>query len=179
MPLLKAYRNFVPQLGDEAYVAENATLIGDVVIGNESSIWYGAILRGDVGRIRVGARTNIQDLACVHMTKRESDAIIGDEVTIGHSAIIHGAIVESLCLIGMGAIVMDNARIGEGSVVGAGALVTAGAIVPPRSLVLGRPAKVVRPVSEEETEMLRRSALRYVALAKEHFGGAVFDNDIP
>jgi gamma-carbonic anhydrase len=170
MPLIKPYRNVWPTLAQGALIAENATLIGDVEIGEDSSIWYGAILRGDVGKIRIGKRSNVQDLACIHMTKRLSDAILGDAVTVGHAAIIHGAIVEDLCLIGMGAVLLDNARIGEGSIVGAGALVTGGAKIPPRSLVLGRPGKVVRQLSEADVAELLHSSERYVRLSRENFG---------
>jgi len=179
MALIKPYRDISPKLGHDAFVAENATIIGDVVLRDEANVWYGAILRGDVGRIRIGKRSNVQDLACIHMTKRLSDAIIGDEVTIGHAALIHGAIVEDLCLIGMGAILLDNARIGRGSIVAAGTLVTGGVIIPPRSLVMGRPGKVVRELSEKDELELRHSADRYVRLAREHFGpaGPALDSD--
>jgi carbonic anhydrase/acetyltransferase-like protein (isoleucine patch superfamily) len=179
MALLKAYRGVSPQLHRKAFAAETASLIGDIEIGEESSIWYGAVLRGDVGKIRIGARSNVQDLACIHMTKRLSDSVIGDEVTIGHSVIVHGAIIEDLCLIGMGAILMDNCRIGTGSIVGAGTLITAGTVIPPGSLVLGRPGKVVRPLGPSDLEDLRLSSRRYVALAAEHWGGAEFPDDIP
>jgi gamma-carbonic anhydrase len=170
MALIKSYREVAPKLGDAAYLAENATVIGDVRLGEESSVWYGAVLRGDVGRISIGKRSNVQDLACIHMTKRLSNAIVGDEVTIGHAALIHGAIIEDLCLIGMGAILLDNARIGRGSIVAAGTLVTGAVEIPPRSLVMGRPGKVVRELSDDELLELRHSADRYVRLAREHFG---------
>jgi carbonic anhydrase/acetyltransferase-like protein (isoleucine patch superfamily) len=170
MPLIKPYRNVWPRLAPAAFVAENATVIGDVEIGDETSIWYGAILRADVGKIRIGKQSNVQDLACIHMTKRLSDAILGDRVTVGHAAIIHGAVVEDLCLIGMGAVLLDNARIGEGSIVGAGALVTGGAKIPPRSLVLGRPGRVIRQLSDADVEELIHSSERYVRLSREHFG---------
>jgi gamma-carbonic anhydrase len=170
MPLIKPYRNIWPTLSRDAWVAENATLVGDIEIGEETSIWYGATLRGDVGRIRIGKRSNVQDMACIHMTKRVSDAIVGDEVTIGHAALIHGAVVEDLCLIGMGAILLDNAVVGSGSIVGAGALVTGNTKIPPRSLVLGRPAKVVRQLSDADIQELVHSSERYVRLGREHFG---------
>lgn len=170
MAFIKPYRDIWPKLAEGAFAAENATLIGDVELAEGANVWYGAILRGDVGRIRVGKRTNIQDLACVHMTKRMSDAIIGDDVTIGHAAIIHGAIVEDLCLIGMGAILLDNARIGAMSLIGAGSLVTSGAVIPPKSLVMGRPAKVIRALCDADIEMLKHSAERYLRLSTEHFG---------
>lgn len=170
MAFIKPYRGIWPKLAEGAYAAENATLIGDIELEEGANVWYGAILRGDVGKIRVGKRTNIQDLACVHMTKRLSDAILGDDVTVGHAALIHGAIVEDLCLIGMGAILLDNAKIGAMSIIGAGSLVTGGTVIPPKSLVMGRPGKVVRTLSDGDIEALKHSSARYVRLSTEHFG---------
>lgn len=170
MAFIKPYRGIWPRLAEGAFAAENATLIGDIELEEGANVWYGAVLRGDVGKIRVGKRTNIQDLACVHMTKRHSDAILGDDVTVGHAALIHGAIVEELCLIGMGAILLDNARIGAMSIIGAGALVTGGTVIPPRSLVMGRPGKVIRTLSDADVLALKHSAERYVRLSTEHFG---------
>lgn len=172
MAFIKPYRGILPKLAEGAFAAENATLIGDVELAVGANVWYGAILRGDVGKIRVGKRTNIQDLACIHMTKRLSDAILGDDVTVGHAAIIHGAIVEDLCLIGMGSVLLDNARIGAMSVVGAGSLVTGNTVIPSRSLVMGRPAKVIRQLSDADIEGLKHSAERYVRLSLEHFGSS-------
>lgn len=167
--LVKPYKDIHPQIMDAVRLAENATVVGDVHLSSGVNIWYGAVVRGDVGRVVIGKNANLQDLCCVHMTKYRSDAILGEEVSVGHSAIVHGAIVEDGVLIGMGALVMDNARIGEESIVAAGALVTADVVIPPRSLVLGRPGKVVRPLSDEELLQGRRTARRYQGLAQDHF----------
>lgn len=169
MALIKAYRGKLPSLNG-ALVAENATLIGDVELGKDTNIWYGCVLRGDVGKIRIGQRTNVQDMTCIHMTTAVSDTILGDEITIGHGAVLHGAIVEDGALIGMGSLLLDNVRVGAEAVVGAGTLLTSGTVVPARALVLGRPGKVVRILSGEEAVLGRQGALKYVELAREHFG---------
>src|SRR5262245_44932776 len=139
-----------PELGRGVFLAETCAVIGDVIIGDESSIWYSTVVRGDVMPIRIGARTSIQDNTVIHVTSEFSGTTIGDDCTIGHSAIIHACTVEDFCLIGMGAILLDGCRIGRGSLVGAGALVTPGTDIPPGSLVLGSPAKVKRPIDERE-----------------------------
>ncbi|MBM4374662.1 MAG: gamma carbonic anhydrase family protein [Deltaproteobacteria bacterium] len=161
-----------PVLGAGSYVAPNATLIGDVAIGDESSVWFGCVLRGDVGWIRVGKRTNIQDLTVVHVTGGNLNTTIGDEVTIGHRAVVHGCTVEDGCLIGMGSVILDGAVIGEGSVVGAGAVVTPGTIVPPRSMVLGTPAKIVRPLRDHELFLGRAGAAAYLQMAQSYLRGS-------
>lgn len=166
--LVKAYRGISPRLGDGCFLADNATVVGDVELGGGVNVWYGAVLRGDVGKIRIAQGANIQDLACVHMTKNRSNAIIGESVSVGHGAIVHGAMIEPGALIGMGVILMDNARIGEECLIGAGALVTEGTVIPPRSLALGRPARVIRQLSAEEAQAGRRTAERYLGLAAEH-----------
>jgi len=155
-----------PVFGREVFVAPNATVIGDVDLGDEASVWFGAVLRGDIGAIRIGARTNVQDLACVHLTEGLSATVIGADVTIGHGAILHGCTVGDRCLIGMGSIVLDNAVIGEGSVIAAGTLVPPRTVVPPGSLVRGNPGKVIRPVSPEEAQMGVLGAEHYVAGAR-------------
>jgi gamma-carbonic anhydrase len=160
-----------PQLGEGVFLAETCAVIGDVVIGDSSSIWYGTTLRGDVMPIRVGARTSVQDGTIVHVTSGVSGTEIGSDCTIGHAAIIHACTVEDFCLVGMGAIILDGARIGRGSLVGACALVTPGTLVPPDSLVLGSPAKVKRPVNEKEREQIRYGALHYVELARAYIAG--------
>lgn len=169
MALVKAYRDAAPQMGVGVRLAENSTVVGDVELGDGVNLWYGSVLRGDVGKIVIGKNSNLQDLCCVHMTKHQSNAVLGDEVSVGHAAVVHGAIVEDGVLVGMGAVVMDNARIGEGSIVGAGALVTGGVVIPPRSLVVGRPGKVVRPLRDDEWEAGRKTCARYLELAAEHF----------
>jgi len=168
MALIRGFAGKFPRISPDAFVAENATLIGDVEIGPGVSVWYGAVLRGDVGAIRIGARSNIQDLACVHMTTDLSNAIIGEDVVVGHGAIIHGAIVGNGVLVGMGSILLDNADIGEKSIVGAGAIVTALFKAPPRSLILGSPAKVIRELKPEDADMGVHGAHDYVELSRKY-----------
>jgi carbonic anhydrase/acetyltransferase-like protein (isoleucine patch superfamily) len=165
--LIMPFRGKAPVLGRDVWIAPTAAVIGDVELADEASVWFGAVLRGDIGPIRIGARTNVQDLACVHLTEGLSATVIGADVTIGHGAILHGCTVGDRCLIGMGSIVLDNAVIGEGSVIAAGTLVPPRMIVPPRSLVRGNPGKVIRPVSESEAEMGTYGAEHYVAGARQ------------
>jgi carbonic anhydrase/acetyltransferase-like protein (isoleucine patch superfamily) len=169
--ILRGHAGKKPVLGAGVFVAENAAIIGDVVIGDESSIWYATTVRGDVMPIRIGARTSIQDNTVIHVTSDFSGTEIGDDCTIGHSAIIHACTVESFCLIGMGSILLDGARIGTGSLVGAGALVTPGTNIPPGSLVIGSPAKVKRPLNDKEREQIRYGAAHYVELARAYLAG--------
>jgi carbonic anhydrase/acetyltransferase-like protein (isoleucine patch superfamily) len=171
MAVIKPYKGKWPKIAEDAFVADNATVIGDVVLGPLSSVWYGAVLRGDVGPIRVGEGTNIQDLACLHTTHDLSQLDIGEYATVGHGAILHGARIGSGCLIGMGAIVLDNAVIGDESLVAAGSLVVPRTIVPPRSLVRGQPGRVARPLTEAEWGQGRLSAAYYVELGREHRAG--------
>lgn len=171
MPIILPFQGKVPLVGARCYVAPGAALIGDVVLGDESSVWFSAVLRGDDGFIRVGKRSNIQDGTVVHVTSMRANTTIGDEVTIGHRAVIHGCTIEDGCLIGMGAVVLDDAVVGEGSVVGAGAVVTPRTRIPPRSMVLGTPARVVRPLRDAELSMGRDGAAAYLALSSEYLGG--------
>jgi carbonic anhydrase/acetyltransferase-like protein (isoleucine patch superfamily) len=168
MLVIRAYKGVLPQFGARVFVAEGAAVIGAVELAEDVSIWYGVVLRGDVGRIRIGARTNIQDNATVHMTGGVSDASIGSDVTVGHNAVIHGAIIEDGSLIGMQAVVMDNARIGAGSWVAAGSVVPPNLVVPPGVLVRGSPAKVARELKPEERVSAARGVARYLELAREH-----------
>ena len=161
--MIHPFKAIKPEIHDSALVAESAQVIGDVVIGEESSIWFNAVVRGDVNYIRIGMRTNIQDGCVLHVARRTLPLIIGDEVTVGHNAVLHACTVGNRCLIGMGAIVMDDAEVGENSIVGAGALVISGTKIPPGSLVLGSPAQVKRPLTEEESRNIRESAAHYVA----------------
>jgi carbonic anhydrase/acetyltransferase-like protein (isoleucine patch superfamily) len=154
------------------FLAETCAVIGDVVIGEASSIWYGTVLRGDVMPIRVGARTSIQDNTVVHVTAERFGTTIGDGCTIGHGAIIHACVIEDHCLIGMGAIILDGARIGRGSLIGAGALVTPGTVIPPNSLVLGSPARVKREVNAAEREQISYGAAHYVELTRAYLAEA-------
>jgi gamma-carbonic anhydrase len=165
---IRTFDGKTPDIGKGVFLAETCSVIGDVVIGEESSIWYGTVVRGDVMPIRIGARTSIQDNAVIHVTSDFSGTIIGSDCTVGHSAIIHACTVEDFCLIGMGSIILDGARIGRGSLVGAGALVTPGTDIPPGSLVVGSPAKVKRPINEKERTQIAYGAQHYVELARRY-----------
>lgn len=151
-----------PKLHESVFVVESACIIGDVEIGENSSVWFNTVIRGDVNYIRIGARTNIQDLSMLHVEKDLYPLIIGNDVTIGHSVTLHGCRIKDRCLIGMGVIILNNAEIGEESIIGAGTLITPDTIIPPRSLVLGSPGKVRREVTDEELKWIRRSADNYV-----------------
>ncbi len=166
--MIERYLDFEPVVDPEAFVHEGAFLSGDVVVAAGASVWPASVLRGDQGGIRVGRDTNIQDGSVLHATGGLSTVVLGDRVTVGHRAVIHGCIVEDDCLIGMGSVVMDNAVIGAGSIVGAGAVVLANTKVPPGSMVLGSPARVVRPVTTKNTEWIEHSWKTYSRLAKEH-----------
>jgi carbonic anhydrase/acetyltransferase-like protein (isoleucine patch superfamily) len=166
--LIERFGNLKPKLGERVFVAPNATIIGDVEVGDDSSIWFGAILRGDVNYIRVGKCTSIQDGSVVHVTLKTHPTIVGSYVTVGHAVKLHGCVIEDCCLIGIGAIILDGAVIGEGSIVAAGALVPPGKKFPPRSLIMGFPATVKRSLSDEEVEGLKEHALRYVRYKEEY-----------
>lgn len=157
-----------PIVASDAYVQSTATLIGDVVLGPQSSVWYYVVLRGDLEKIRIGARTNVQDHTTIHVTNGKWPTIVGDGVTVGHRVVLHGCTVHDGALIGIGAIVLDGAEIGEEALVGAGALVAPGTKIPPRMLALGTPAKAVRPLRDEELGYLRSSAELYVGNAKSY-----------
>ena len=163
--MIKKFQNKQPQLGEDVYVSENAIVIGDVTLGDEVNIWFGAVHRGDMHYIKIGNRTNIQDNSVVHVTTGVSPTNIGNGVTVGHGAIIHGCTIEDDCLIGMGAILMDDAIIGEGSLIGAGALIPPNMIIPENSLVVGSPGKVVRLVKDFEREMILERPQEYIDLA--------------
>jgi carbonic anhydrase/acetyltransferase-like protein (isoleucine patch superfamily) len=171
MGTIRTFGGKTPQLGTGVFVAETAAIIGDVVIGEDSSVWYATTVRGDVMPIRIGARTSIQDNAVIHVTSGFSGTAIGSDCTVGHSAIIHACTVEDFCLIGMGSILLDGARIGTGSLIGAGALVTPGTTIPPGSLVIGSPAKVKRPLLDKEREQISYGANHYVELARAYLAG--------
>ena len=163
--MIKEFNDIQPQLGRNVYISENAAVIGDVTMGDEVNIWFGAVVRGDMHYIKIDSRSNVQDNAVVHVTSSVSPTKIGSGVTVGHGAIIHGCTIEDNCMIGMGAIVMDDALVGEGSLVGAGALVPPTMKVPPKSLVVGMPGKVVREVHNEEYEMIIERPGEYIELA--------------
>ena len=163
MALIKSVRGFTPEIGENTFVAENATIIGDVVIGRDCSIWFNAVLRGDVNSIRIGNRVNVQDGSVIHTLYRKSVSIIGDDVSIGHNVVIHGAEIKNGALIGMGAVVLDHAVVGEGAIVAAGALVLSGTHVEPGSIYAGVPAKFVKKVDPEQSkEMNQKIAHNYL-----------------
>ena len=164
----RAFMGSTPSLGERVFVAPGVQLLGDVTLGDEVSLWYNAVLRGDVMPIRIGARTNIQDLAMLHATTGVSPTIVGEDVTVGHHAILHGCTIGDGCLIGMGAVVLDGAHVPDGCLVGAGALVTPGSTFPEHSMILGSPARVKRALSAEEVANLRLGAAHYVENALRH-----------
>jgi carbonic anhydrase/acetyltransferase-like protein (isoleucine patch superfamily) len=156
--------------GAPLFIAPTATVIGDVTLGEDTGIWFGAVIRGDRDRIEIGAGSNIQDNAVVH-TSRGYPARIGREVSVGHGAILHGCTIGDRVLVGMGAIVMNGAVVGEDSIIAAGAVVTEGAIIPPGSVVMGVPARVVKPATPDQKEGIRRNAESYMALARGYRNG--------
>ena len=160
--MLRSYRSVYPTVHPSAFVDASAQIIGDVLLGAESSVWMNVVVRGDVNYVRIGARTNIQDLTLVHVMHDTNPTMIGDDVTVGHSAVVHGCTIEDRCLIGMGAILLNGCRIGTGSIIAAGALVTEGSIVPPGSMVMGLPGKVRRPLTPEEGASIKWYADNYV-----------------
>jgi carbonic anhydrase/acetyltransferase-like protein (isoleucine patch superfamily) len=166
--VIKAFGGKTPQLGAEAWVAETAMVIGDVVLGPRANIWYGAVIRGDVEKIRIGADSNIQDNSVIHVDSSGFSTVVGERVTVGHRVVLHGCKIGDGALIGIGAIVMNGAEIGDGALVGAGALVPQGVKIPAGMLAVGAPAKVRRPLTDEEKRALRESATHYVQLAREH-----------
>ena len=165
---IEPYQNKSPDLHQSVFIAAGARLIGDVAVGADSSIWFNTVLRGDVNYIRIGSGTNIQDGTVVHVTKGGNPTIIGDQVTVGHSAVIHACTIGDLCLIGMGAIVLDGANIAPRSMIGAGSVIPPGKQYPPETLILGSPAKVVRNLSPDEIAFLEKSARQYIRLSKEY-----------
>ena len=160
--MIRPFRSVYPTVHPSAYVDASAQVIGNVELGPESSVWMNVVIRGDVHQVRIGARTNVQDLTLVHVMRDTHPTIIGDEVTIGHSAVVHGTTIENRCLIGMGAILLNGSRIGTGSIVAAGALVPEGMVVPPGSMVMGVPAKVRRQLTEQEDGSIKWYADNYV-----------------
>ena len=162
MALIKEVRGFKPQIGEDCYLAENATIVGDVILGKGCSVWFNAVLRGDVNSIRIGNHVNIQDGSVLHTLYEKSTVEIGDYVSIGHNVTVHGAKIDNYALIGMGATLLDYAEIGEGAIVAAGALVLSNTKVPPYTLWAGVPAKFVKDIEPEKTnEMNRRIAHNY------------------
>ena len=161
--MIRPFKTHTPAVDPSAYVDTSAQVIGDVEIGAESSVWMNVVIRGDVNRIRIGRRSNVQDLTMVHVMRDTHPTTIGDEVTIGHSAVIHGTTIEDRVLVGMAAVLLNGVHIGHDSVIAAGTLLTEGTRIPPRSLVMGRPGKVKRELTDEEVAEIRWYADNYVA----------------
>lgn len=166
--IVRGYERKQPKIGERVFIADTAAVIGDVDLGDDCSIWYSAVVRGDVNSIRIGARTNIQDNCTLHVTVRTHPVSIAEEVTIGHGVVAHGCTIERRALIGMGSRVLDGAVIGELALVGAGALVPEGMRVPARTLVVGVPARVKRPLTDEEIAKLEQSWKNYVGYKNEY-----------
>jgi carbonic anhydrase/acetyltransferase-like protein (isoleucine patch superfamily) len=156
------YQGIMPKIDPSVFIAEGAHIIGDVEIGKDSSVWFNTVIRGDVNYIRIGERTNIQDNTVIHVTNKRFPTHIGNNVTVGHSAVIHACTISDYSLIGMGAVVLDDAKVGKFTLIAAGAVVTMGMVVPEGMLAAGVPAKVVRALTEEERKFLAQSAQNYI-----------------
>lgn len=164
--MIKTYKGITPSIHPTAFIEDSALIIGDVEIGEYSSVWFNAVIRGDVNYIRIGKRTNIQDGSILHVTRDTHPLFIGDNVTIGHNVTLHGCRIKDRCLIGMGAIVLDGAEVGEDSIIGAGAVVAEETIIPPMTLALGIPAKPKRELTHEEVKMIKGYAENYIEYFK-------------
>jgi carbonic anhydrase/acetyltransferase-like protein (isoleucine patch superfamily) len=169
--MIRTFQGSSPSIHHSTFIEETAVVIGNVVIGEEASVWFHTVVRGDVNYIRIGNRTNVQDLSVIHVTHDTHPTILGDDVTVGHHVVLHGCTIKDRVLVGMGAIVMDGAVIGEDCIVGAGALVIEGTIVPPKSLILGSPARIKRAVTDDELAWIRESAQNYVRYARQYLAG--------
>ena len=167
------YNNISPKIANNVFIAPNATIIGDVEIGEDASVWFSSVVRGDVHSIRIGAKTNIQDLCMCHCTLNQWPLIIGEGVTIGHSVVVHGCVIKDYCLIGMGARILDGAQVGPYALVAPGAVVREGFVVPEYSLVAGVPAAVKRRLTDEEIENLTASAERYANYKNSYLAAGV------
>ena len=166
MAIVKSLRGFTPQMGTNCFLADNAVVVGDVTMGSNCTVWFNAVVRGDVNSITIGDDTNIQDGAVIHCTYQKSKTVIGNKVSIGHTAVVHGCTIEDNVLIGMGAIVMDGAVVGKGSVVAAGAVVLAGTVIEPGVIYAGMPAKKVKDIGPEMTAVIERTAKNYPMYAE-------------
>ena len=160
--MIRSYRGHTPQIAPSAYIDPQAVIIGDVVIGEDSSVWPCAVVRGDVHYIRIGARTNVQDGSVLHVMRDTNALVLGDDVTVGHSVTLHGCTIESRCLIGMGSILLNGAVIGTGSIIAAGSLVPERTVVPPGSLMMGQPGKVRRSLTAKDLASIDAYSRRYV-----------------
>lgn len=168
MTIIRKFAGKKPKIGEGCFLAETSVLIGDLELGNRSSVWYGAVIRADVHYVRIGEDVSVQDNTVIHVTSGQHPTVVGDRVTIGHSVVLHGCTVGDDCLIGMGAIIMDRAIIGANCVVGAGALVTPGTEIPEGHLALGSPAKVSRKLTDDELRWISTSSEHYVDLAAQY-----------
>ena len=166
--MIRSFKSISPRVDPTAYVDVSAQVIGDVTLGPESSVWMNVVIRGDVNHIRIGARTNIQDLTLIHVMRDTFPTVIGDEVTVGHSAVIHGTTIEDRVLIGMGAVLLNGVHVGHDSIIAAGTLLTEGTVIPPRSLVMGRPGKVKRALTDDDVAEIRWYADNYVRYRLEY-----------
>ncbi len=171
--MILPFKGTTPKIASGVFVAPSADIIGDVIIGEQSSVWFQTVIRGDVNYIRVGARTNIQDSSMLHVTRKTSPLIIGDDVTVGHSVTLHGCTLGNRILVGMGAVIMDGAIIGDDCVIAAGALVTKDKNIPARSLVVGSPGRVIRELTDSELEFLKKSANNYVNDIQDYLASGV------
>lgn len=169
--MIRRFGEHIPRLGQQVWVAPEATVIGRVELGDQASVWPQTVIRGDVHWIQIGARSNIQDGCVIHVTTDTHPTILEEDVTVGHSVTLHGCTLKRGCLIGIGAVVMDQAVVGEGALVAAGALVTPRTVIPPHTLAVGSPARVKRPLSEAEREHVALHADRYVKLAARYLTG--------
>ncbi len=169
--MIKSFNSIEPKIHETAFIADDAIVIGDVEIGEDASVWFGAIVRGDVNFIKIGARTNIQDGTIIHVSSKTHSTVLEEEITVGHRVTLHGCHVERGCLIGIGAILLDGVRVGRNSLVAAGSLLTPGTQIPPNSLVMGSPAKVKRALTTAEIAHLDQSWRNYVEL-KRHYATA-------
>jgi len=168
MAVIKPYRGIFPKIHPSVYLSDNVYIVGDVEIGEDSSVWFGSVVRGDVNYIRIGRRTNIQDNSVVHVTHDTYPTVIGDNVTVGHRVVLHGCVLGNNILVGMGAVIMDGVEIEDYVLVGAGALITPNKRIPSGVLVAGVPAKVIRDLREEEIRLIQESAENYVRYKNEY-----------
>ena len=166
--MLKTYRGIAPTIAPSAFIEDTAVVIGDVLIGSESSVWFHAVIRGDVHYIRIGHRTNIQDLCLLHVAHDTHPLTLGDNITVGHHAVLHGCTIHDRVLIGMSAIIMDGVVIEEDCIIGAGALITERVHIPSKSLVMGSPARVKRLVTDAEIQWIKESAANYIRYAEQY-----------
>ena len=169
--MIKPYRGMTPTIADTAFIEDTAVIVGDVVIESESSVWFHSVVRGDVNYIRIGRRTNVQDLSLLHVTHDTYPLIIGDDVTVGHHVVLHGCTIHNRVLVGMGAVLMDGVVVEDDCLIGAGALVTEHTKIPPGSLVIGSPARVKRSLRETELAWLQESVHNYVQYARHYMTG--------